>query len=193
MLRWVGLSYLTADRHRAVVQNAYNWSGVRPMPLSAPTRIKNFLSKFHWFTALLLCLVVIAGVFPIVTWFSLHEWYWVNLIAYGAALICVIVLLPLLVFRRSRRYAATGFICAAFLFGLDCLLYSFVVTLEILGPFWLVIGFLMGGIGVFPMALIGCALHRAWPTFWILLRPFAFMAVAGIIGRVAIQHSAQNP
>jgi len=164
------------------------------MPLSATTRIKDFLSKLHWLTALLLCLVVIAAVFPIVTWLSLHAWYWVNLIAYGAVLICVIVLLPLLIFsRKSRRYAATGFIYASLLFGLDCWLYSFVVTLETLGPFWLVVGFLVAGIGVFPMALIGCVLHRAWPTFWILLRPFAFMAVAGIIGRVAFQHSAQNP
>ena len=163
------------------------------MSLSTLTRIKTLLSKLHWFTALLLCLVVIAGVFPIVTWFSLHAWYWVNLIAYGAALICVIVLLPLLMFRKSRRYAATGFIYASFLFGLDCWLYSFVVTLEILGPFWLVVGFLLAGIGVFPMALIGCALHRAWSTFWVLLRPFAFMAIAGIIGRVTLKHSAQNP
>jgi apolipoprotein N-acyltransferase len=126
-------------------------------------------------------------IFAALAWLSIYALYWINLICGAVTLICVFVLLPSLIFKRSRRLAAVGFVYASFVFGFNCWLYSFAVVREGPGLFWLIIGFIMAGIGVFPIAIVSSAVQRDWLTLWLLIRAFGFMAIARFVGWITFR------
>jgi hypothetical protein len=84
---------------------------------------------------------------------------------WGAAIafdICVIVLLPLCIFRKTRPWAGTGFFIASYVFGLLLFAFSCIVAFEIWGYAGLTIGLVFAGVGVVPVAFAAALLHRAW-------------------------------
>ncbi len=132
-------------------------------------------------------LVLAAALIVGLTWFSAHALPWVQKARAITLLLSLFIFLPMLIFKRSRRLGATCLFFGSYVFGLACWLLSFILTLGFLGVFWLIIGLLLFGVGVFPMALIGCALHRAWPLFWVVLQSFGLMVAARLISGAVLR------
>jgi hypothetical protein len=84
------------------------------------------------------------------------------LAAYIAMVFCIVVLLPLSLFRRTRIVPACGFVIASHLFGLGMWMYGFLVTYDLWGGTGIFVGLLLGGIGVVPLAIIAAALKQMW-------------------------------
>jgi len=80
--------------------------------------------------------------------------------------VCVFVLLPLCVFRKTRPWAGMGFFLSSFLFGTGLFAFSCIVVVQIWGYGGLIFGLLLGGIGVVPLAFFAALFHGAWPLFW---------------------------
>lgn len=82
-----------------------------------------------------------------------------------ATLIDLLIVLPLLMFRRTRGLASTVLFLTSYLFGLTTWVYGFLVTYS----FWGIIGVLLGvfvfGVGVVPFGVIASAINGQW---WIV-------------------------
>lgn len=76
--------------------------------------------------------------------------------------VCIMILLPLSLFRRTRMIPAYGFLICSFAFGLFTWLCGFLMTYDIWGGTGIVIGMLLAGVGVVPLGMIASALHSEW-------------------------------
>jgi hypothetical protein len=89
--------------------------------------------------------------------------------AYIAMIFCVVVFLPLSLFRRTRIVPIYGFLMASYLFGLGMWLYGFLVTYDLWGEGGVFVGLFLVGIGVVPVAIIAAALKQMWPVVGALI------------------------
>lgn len=83
-----------------------------------------------------------------------------------AILICVFIVLPLSLFRKTRVLAGGCFVYASLLFGVFVWVYSCLIVADLWGYPGLIVGLLLAGVGVLPLALIASAIHGEWP--WVL-------------------------
>lgn len=100
-----------------------------------------------------------------------------------AFFVIVIIFIPLLVFRKTRRFSRISLFYFSYLFGLNLWLLSFLLTFKTLGLFWLLIGLLIVGIAIFPLAIIGSGITAQWEMFFMLIIEgaiFAFLRFAGL-------------
>jgi hypothetical protein len=68
--------------------------------------------------------------------------------------ICLFVLLPLAIFRWTRGFAASGLMLASFAFGVTTWMASFSITYYYWGIGAVLIGSLLVGVGILPIAVI---------------------------------------
>lgn len=107
---------------------------------------------------------------------------WLNLISGITFLVCILVFLPLSIFRRTRAFAGIGLFSASFVFGMSLWFSGFLLTYLFWGALALVIGLFMAGIGVVPMAMLASVLHGEWSVFIGLLLMAFFTFGARILG-----------
>src|SRR5580704_10059585 len=80
--------------------------------------------------------------------------------------ICVLVLVPMSIFRRSRKLAALGLYSASYVFGVGAWIYALTVAFNIWGMWAVTIGIALAGIGVVPVAMLAAFFHSEWFAFW---------------------------
>jgi hypothetical protein len=173
------------------VEGSVRWvigSFARILRTSIPKGFRDRAGWIKWVILMAALGTLVGALLVGLTWFSAHALPWINTARDIALLFSILVFLPMLVFKRSRHSGATCLFFASYVFGLDCWVVSFIFTYAILGVFWLLVGLLMFGVGVFPMALIALALHRAWGPFWFVLRLFGLMVVARTISGIVLEH-----
>jgi hypothetical protein len=79
-----------------------------------------------------------------------------------ALVLCIIVFLPLLAFRKTRPASARGFLVSSYVFGAFTCMAGVLVCKIYLGSFWLAVGLLFVGIGVVPLGIIGAMIYSDW-------------------------------
>jgi hypothetical protein len=89
----------------------------------------------------------------------LHVLEWATL---AAVLIDVLILLPLAVFRRTRKVSSLGLYGSSWLFGLNLWLASALFTYMYWGWPALIFGLFIAGVGVFPIAVIATLWYSDW-------------------------------
>jgi hypothetical protein len=104
-----------------------------------------------------------------IVWVSAKVLPWLSIASYYAFGICLFVLSPLCIFRKTRPWAGVGFVYASFVFGMLLFAYSCLFVLDVWGTLGLVIGLFMAGVGVVPVALLAALLHAQWSIFFELL------------------------
>jgi hypothetical protein len=107
---------------------------------------------------LLLYLVVLRGM----VWAAEKILPWLAAGSLIAIIICVFVMLPLCMFRRTRPFAGVAFVYISYLFGTMLLAYSCLFVVSEWGYGGLVAGLLFAGVGVVPVALLAALLHAQW-------------------------------
>src|SRR5438445_11070222 len=80
--------------------------------------------------------------------------------------VCVVGLLPLCIFRKTRPWAGLAFYLVSFLFGTMLFAFSCLVVVQIWGYGGLIFGLILGGVGVVPVAFFASLFHAEWPLFW---------------------------
>ncbi len=76
--------------------------------------------------------------------------------------VCIVVLLPLAPFRKTRIVPAYGLYVASFVFGVCVWLYGFMVTSEFWGSGGVFIGLMLGIVGIVPLGIIAALWHSEW-------------------------------
>lgn len=96
------------------------------------------------------------------SWLSVRVYPLLVPASYWALLACVFVLLPGALFRPTRGFAGLGFLIASFVFGAVLWTWSFIVTMVLWGVFGVIIGLLLAGVGIVPVALLAILFHGEW-------------------------------
>ncbi len=81
-----------------------------------------------------------------------------------AIVFCLVIFLPLSIFRATRIVPIWGIFIASYVFGVYTWMFSFLVTFSLWGVGGVFVGLCLAGIGIFPLAIIAAALHALWST-----------------------------
>ena len=83
----------------------------------------------------------------------------ISLLAVGAALL---LLLPLSFIRRTKPFAAIGFLIASYILGLTLWVSGLLITYNLWGAFAVFVGLFLLGVGVIPIAMLATAFNGMW-------------------------------
>jgi|SRR5882724_5064956 len=105
----------------------------------------------------ILLLVVRGG-----TWLADKAYPWLFVLFAIALIVSVFILLPLAIFRKTRAFAGLGIYIASYAFGLTLWVWCLLTTYTLWGPVAVVVGVLMAGVGILPVAIIACITKGLW-------------------------------
>jgi hypothetical protein len=112
--------------------------------------------------------IIIAAVFVAallingMAWVSGHVLEYLITFNNIVTVVCVVLLLPLAPFRKTRIVPAYGLYVASFVFGVCVWVYGFMVTYEIWGGVGVFIGLMLGIVGIVPLGIIAASWHSEW-------------------------------
>lgn len=95
--------------------------------------------------------------------------------------VCILVLLPACLIPRARSFASIGLLLASFVFGFLLWIWAFIVTLVMWGWIGVVIGLLIAGIGIIPVAFFALLFHGEWQGLGNLIYMLFFALGARIL------------
>lgn len=110
-----------------------------------------------------------------------------------AFFVCIVVLGPLSLFRKTRTSSATGYYIASYLFGVSVWMYGLVVTYAIWGGFGLFIGLIMAGVGVVPLGIVAAMLHGEWQAVGSLILGLVFTVGTRALAAYLLTKIHQEP
>jgi ketosteroid isomerase-like protein len=134
-----------------------------------PDKLKNISLGILGFAVMVGVLVLAFFLMRGVVWASDKALPWLVFLCEVLLLICAVVLLPMCIFRKTRLWAAMGFYFGSYLFGVTLWAFSCLICIAIWGYMALIIGLLLAGVGVLPVALIAALFHGEWTVLLELL------------------------
>jgi hypothetical protein len=99
-------------------------------------------------------------------WVSGKALPWLNYAGEIVLAVCLLILLPLTFFIRTRPWAGTGYFYASYVFGTTLFAFSCLVAFQIWSYTGLIFGLLFAGVGVVPVAFLATLFHGEWELFW---------------------------
>jgi MFS family permease len=96
-----------------------------------------------------------------------------------------------LLIRRCRGACGSILFCASYVIGLDVYVWSLVLVFHIWGLVMMIIGLLIAGFGVVPMAILATAIHGDWIPLGYLLINIAILFVCRLVAS-KLQESARR-
>lgn len=91
-----------------------------------------------------------------------------------ALLVSMVLLAPLSLIPSTRGYSAVGFMFASIVFSTILWLWGMAYTYSVWGMLGVIVGLVLLGIGVVPVAMVAALIHGDWGTLGIFV-------VAGIV------------
>ena len=115
----------------------------------------------------------------------------VPLVAISKALLLInlAVLLPLSIVLRFRVLTGSWILLSSYVFALLAWLQGFILTYTTLGVLAVLLGLLLFGVGVVPIALIATAVSANWPAFMMLLLVTLLSFVCRLVGAYILSAS----
>ena len=99
------------------------------------------------------------------------------------AFVCdLVIMLPLYLFRKTKIFSASTIYYSSYLFGLQLWLSGLMLTLQIWGIWAVIIGLLLLGIGVIPIAIIATLFHGLWQELGELLLSLVLVFGSRMLG-----------
>jgi hypothetical protein len=130
------------------------------------SRLKNWSMSVLGFLLMIVALVVVSLFLRGMVWAFDKVLPWLNTASEIAFGICVFVVAPLCIPRKTRPWAGVAFVYASFLFGAMLFAYACLFVVYVWGYVGLVIGLIFAGVGVVPVALLAALLHANWSVLF---------------------------
>jgi hypothetical protein len=102
-------------------------------------------------------------------WLSVVLYPWLAGISAITLIITVLILLPLLIFKKTREFSVTGLMIASCIFGTTTWVWSLLLAYFFWGFMGLFIGLSLAGVGVVPIAMLAVIFNGEWSTLWELI------------------------
>ena len=110
-------------------------------------------------------------------------------IAWIGVAIVVVILLPLAIFHKTRSFAGTGIFFSSYIFGITTWFLGAAVTFVTWGWVGLLIGLMLGGIGVVPIAILAAFISLSEPSLGFSLIAMVIIVFTTRIGGMALAES----
>lgn len=116
-----------------------------------------------------LVILIVCFAFRGMVWASEKALPWIIKSGQITVAVCGFVFLPFCILKRTRVWAGFGFFLASYVFGTELFAYSCIFAFYIWGYLGLVLGLILGGVGIVPVALLATFVaalqHRTqWDT-----------------------------
>lgn len=98
-------------------------------------------------------------------WVAVKIYPWLRTVSGLAYIVVIFILLPLLIFRRTRGFSGTGLTIASVVFGFTLWIWGLLLTYHLWGGIAVFIGIAFMGIGVIPMAMLATLFKGMWSPF----------------------------
>jgi len=127
-------------------------------------------SKNFWIGIIGLCAFIVFWLMASLllkgaAWLGDVVYPWLSLIFGIAFWIFILILLPLAFFRKTRPFSGISIYVVSFVFGAYLWITSFLITYNTWGLVVVIIGILIMGIGVVPIAMLAMLFHGEWWIF----------------------------
>lgn len=127
-------------------------------------------SKNFWIGIISLCAFIVFWLMASLllkgaAWLGDVVYPWLSLIFGIAFWIFILILLPLAFFRKTRPFSGISIYVVSFVFGAYLWITSFLITYNTWGLVVVIIGILIMGIGVVPIAMLSMLFHGEWWVF----------------------------
>lgn len=110
----------------------------------------------------------------------------------GTLTLLNILLLLVVIIPKARGVAGYIILVSSLVYGLWAWIFGLIVTLSIWGWIGVIIGVLMGGVGVVPLALLASIVDGKWDLFWPLIINIGVYFAALTIGTLLIESAEKH-
>jgi len=125
-------------------------------------------------------------------WVSAKLLPWFSILTWVAFAIVVFILLPLAIPRATRGFSSVAMFIASYVFGATLWMMGLLLTLSIWGVTAVIIGIVLGGVGVVPIAMLATLFHGYWlPLVELVLLTIATFGCR--IGALSLAESLEQP
>lgn len=107
-------------------------------------------------------IIIVAMFFYGAAWVGAKLLPWLWFFTWVALVTVIFVLLPLAIPRTTRSFAGMGIFIASYVFGVTLWVTGLELTLTIWGIEAVIIGVVLGGVGVVPIAMLATLIHGQW-------------------------------
>lgn len=97
-------------------------------------------------------------------WLSAKLYPWLLVIMAWTMVIAFVILLPLSIFKKNRGVVGLGMTIASYVFGGTLWIWGFLLTYSLWGGAALLIGLILIGVGVVPIAMLATIFKGMWST-----------------------------
>jgi hypothetical protein len=104
-----------------------------------------------------------------IAWVSGHVLVYLITLNNIVTVLCIVLMLPLAPFKRTRIVPSCGLYVASFVFGVCVWVYGFMVTYAIWGGVGVFFGLILGIVGIVPLGIIAALWHSDWATAAVLI------------------------
>ena len=102
--------------------------------------------------------------------------------------ICILILLPLAIFKKTRIVSFYGIFISSYIFGISLWVFSFLTTYYYWGLIGVILGLFIMGVGVLPFAFIASLFYSDWSS----LANIVFMIILTFGSRLFSLHLAKK-
>lgn len=107
-------------------------------------------------------------------WFSVRIFPWMATIFWIVIALTIIILVPLSIIKKTRDIGLGGIFITSYIYGLLLWVWSFLITYSTWGWIAIIIGLVVMGVGVVPIAFLAALLNAQWT---ILLQMIILIAI----------------
>ena len=125
-------------------------------------------------------------------WLSEVLYPWLSLISAIAFFICILILLPLALVRKTRGFSGLGLFIASYIFGASLWMWAFLLTYAIWGATALIIGLFLAGVGVVPIAMLATLFNGEWSILGQLVLLLVFTFGSRTLGYYLVDKAEQQ-
>lgn len=130
--------------------------------------MKSFLESFGGFIIGIVVFIAIVNLALFFIygglWLSERALSWLFIVIWIVFILDIFIIIPLGLFkyRKAKEISAIGLIISSYVFGLTLWLWTLLLTYMIWGMIAVIIGLLITGIGVVPIALLATVINGEW-------------------------------
>ncbi len=171
-----------------------NYPGAKERLSGRPIRALKNLGYLALYLALLVGLFLVGAMFLRGgVWLSERITPWLFTTSWVVLVLAVLGLLPLCVSKETRGVGGLGLTFVSYVFGATLWFWSLLITYTLWGWVALIIGLVIAGVGVLPIALLATAIKGEWTVFGELL--FLMVATFGTrgMGLYFVNRNAGDP
>ena len=96
-------------------------------------------------------------------WLSAVLYQWIAIVSIVVFVFSVLVLIPLSLFKKTKGFAGVSLLIASFIIGANLWIWSLLLVYSSgWGMMGVIIGLLLGGVGIIPIAMLAALFNGAW-------------------------------